>query len=58
MSKKTILITGSAGLIGSSCVQYYCEKNFLVIGIDNDMRSIFFGNDGSTNESKKNLQTK
>ena len=46
MSKKTILITGSAGLIGSSCVQYYCEKNFLVIGIDNDMRSIFFGNDG------------
>lgn len=58
MNKKIILITGSAGLIGSSCVQYYCEKNFLVVGIDNDMRSIFFGADGSTNLSKKNLQKK
>ena len=58
MKVKKILITGSSGLIGSSCVEYYCNKNLSVIGIDNNMRAIFFGNDGSTNISKENLQRK
>jgi CDP-paratose 2-epimerase len=58
MKVKKILITGSSGLIGSSCVEYYCKKNFSVVGIDNNMRAIFFGNDGSTNISKENLQRK
>jgi CDP-paratose 2-epimerase len=40
---KTILITGSGGLIGSACVEYFkgvCES---VIGIDNNTREKLFG---------------
>ena len=42
------IVTGSAGLIGSQAVKFLHEKGFEVIGIDNDMRSYFFGNDAST----------
>lgn len=45
---KNVLITGSGGLIGSEAVNYYCEKGFNVIGIDNDMRAYYFGKEGST----------
>lgn len=41
MSK--ILITGSTGLVGSECVKFFTEKGWEVIGIDNNMRSYFFG---------------
>ena len=44
---KKVLITGSAGLIGSESVKFFCERDFEVFGIDNDMRSYFFGKDGS-----------
>ena len=43
-----VLITGSAGLIGSEAVQFYCRRGYLVIGVDNDMRRHFFGEDAST----------
>ena len=43
-----VLITGSAGLIGSEAAQFYCQRGHLVVGIDNDMRSAFFGSDAST----------
>ncbi len=42
-----ILITGSTGLIGSASSMYYLNKNETVIGIDNDLRSYFFGKKGS-----------
>ena len=42
-----ILITGSTGLIGSAASQYYLNKNKIVLGIDNDLRSYFFGKKGS-----------
>jgi len=44
---KKILITGSGGLIGSEAVEYYCNKGYTVIGIDNNFREYFFGNQGS-----------
>ena len=44
----TILITGAAGLVGSEAVRFFCEKGFDVVGIDNDMRKYFFGEDAST----------
>ena len=50
------IITGSAGLIGSECVRYLCNKSFNVIGIDNDMRKEFFGDEASTNWNCKALQ--
>ncbi len=43
-----IVVTGSSGLIGSETVRFFHEKGFDVVGIDNDMRSYFFGNSAST----------
>ncbi len=53
---KKILITGSAGLIGSESAKFFCERNYEVIGIDNDMRSYFFGKAASTKWNKKRLE--
>ena len=50
-----IIITGSSGLVGSESVNFFCKKGFDVIGIDNDLRSFFFGKDVSTIEVKKKL---
>jgi len=44
----TIIITGAAGLIGSEAVKFFAEKGFNVVGIDNDMRKYFFGEEAST----------
>ncbi len=43
-----VVITGSAGLIGSEAAQFFCRQGHRVIGIDNDMRRRFFGADAST----------
>lgn len=45
-----VLITGSNGLIGSQCVKFFASKAERMIGIDNDMRSYFFGAESSTKE--------
>ena len=50
------IITGSSGLVGSESVNFFCDKGFDVIGIDNNLRKFFFGNNGSTIWIKKNLQ--
>ncbi|MBN1492511.1 MAG: NAD-dependent epimerase/dehydratase family protein [Candidatus Omnitrophica bacterium] len=44
---KKVLVTGAGGLIGSEAVSFFCEKDFEVIGIDNNMREYFFGKQGS-----------
>jgi CDP-paratose 2-epimerase len=41
-------VTGSAGLIGSECVQFFAARGFQLVGIDNDMRRVFFGEEAST----------
>ncbi len=43
-----VLITGSSGLVGSESVNFFCDKGFKVIGIDNDLRKFFFGKSAST----------
>ncbi|MDQ2622871.1 MAG: NAD-dependent epimerase/dehydratase family protein, partial [Actinomycetota bacterium] len=45
---KTAIVTGSGGLIGSQSVTKLIEGGWRVIGIENDMRSRFFGEDSST----------
>jgi CDP-paratose 2-epimerase len=50
-----VLITGSSGLVGSESVNFFCNKGFDVIGIDNNLRQFFFGKDGSTNWLKNQL---
>ena len=42
-----ILITGSTGLIGFAASCFYLDKKRPVIGIDNNLRSYFFGKKGS-----------
>jgi CDP-paratose 2-epimerase len=44
---KIVLVTGSAGLVGSEAVDYYGSRGHTVVGIDNDMRRQFFGDDAS-----------
>ena len=39
------IITGSSGLVGSESVNFFSDKGFDVIGIDNNLRKFFFGND-------------
>lgn len=53
-----IIITGSCGLVGSEAVNFFCNKGYEVIGIDNNTRKILFGNDGDTNWVKKKTQNK
>jgi CDP-paratose 2-epimerase len=42
------LITGSAGLIGSQAALHFAASGLDVVGLDNDMRRVFFGDDSST----------
>jgi CDP-paratose 2-epimerase len=43
-----VLVTGSAGLIGAETVRRFSREGYTVAGVDNDMRSYFFGAEGST----------
>jgi|LakMenEpi03Aug12_release.lakeMendotaPanAssembly.Ray.scaffolds.fasta_scaffold352795_2 CDP-paratose 2-epimerase len=43
-----VVITGSAGLIGSEAARYFAAQGMHVVGIDNDLRSVFFGPEAST----------
>ena len=45
---KMVLVTGSGGLIGSQSVEFFIDKGFKVVGVDNNMRQYFFGKEGST----------
>ena len=49
-------ITGSSGLVGGESVEFFAKKFDLIIGIDNNMRSYFFGTDGSTEWNKRRLE--
>ena len=53
---RTVLITGAAGLIGSETARHFAAKGYHVVGIDNDMRSHFFGAEASTSWNRSMLQ--
>jgi len=50
------LITGSSGLIGGEAARFFSAKGFDVLGIDNNMRAYFFGDDASTERNRLELQ--
>ena len=52
---KSILITGSSGLIGSEAVEHFDRQGHRVHGIDNNMRAIFFGEPGDTTWNRDRL---
>ena len=51
-----MVVTGSAGLIGSEASLYFGRLGFDVVGIDNDMRAMFFGEEASTAWNVENLR--
>ena len=53
-----VIITGSAGLIGSEASEFFAAQGLDIIGIDNDMRSRFFGADASTAWNRQRLEGK
>jgi CDP-paratose 2-epimerase len=50
------VITGSAGLIGSEASRYFAEQGLDVVGVDNDMRRRFFGEEASTRWNRERLE--
>jgi CDP-paratose 2-epimerase len=50
------IITGSAGLIGSEAATFFGDLGFDVVGIDNDLRRVFFGEEASTEWNRIRLQ--
>jgi len=53
---KTVLITGSSGLIGSEAVAFFDRRGWAVHGVDNNMRRDFFGPDGDTTWNLERLR--
>ena len=51
-----VLVTGSAGLIGSEAVEFFDGLGFVVHGIDNNMRADFFGPGGDTTWNRQRLE--
>lgn len=52
------VVTGSGGLIGSEAAGFFGDLGMDVVGIDNDMRRVFFGEDGSTAWNVERLQAR
>lgn len=52
-----VVITGSAGLIGSEAVRFFGKLGMHIVGIDNNMRQFFFGEEASTNWNLQLLKT-
>lgn len=51
------LITGSAGLIGSEAARFFAGLGMDVVGVDNDMRRYFFGDEASTRWNRSRLES-
>src|SRR6266404_7747859 len=51
-----ILVTGSNGLIGSEVCLFFAYHGFLVHGLDNNQRAVFFGAQGDTRWNQRRLQ--
>lgn len=51
------IVTGSGGLVGSESVSWFASRGLDVVGIDNDMRRVFFGDGASTRWNIERLQS-
>jgi len=50
------VITGSAGLIGSEAAMHFAGMGMDVIGVDNDLRRTFFGDEASTDWNRRRIE--
>jgi CDP-paratose 2-epimerase len=55
--KSIVIISGSAGLIGSEATRFFADLGMHVVGIDNDMRKVFFGSEASTEWNQRRLES-
>jgi len=53
-----VLVTGSAGLIGSEAVEAFDAMGFAVDGVDNNGRADFFGPRGDTTWNRQRLESR
>ncbi len=51
-----VVITGSTGLIGAEAAEHFGKLGLEVVGIDNDMRRVFFGPEASTAWNRARLE--
>ncbi len=51
-----VIITGSGGLVGSESSSFFANLGFDIVGIDNDMRKVFFGGNASTRWQQEHLK--
>src|SRR5690606_40408020 len=54
---KTLLVTGSSGLIGSEVCSYFSQLGYAIHGVDNNQRAVFFGPQGDTRWNQQRLQS-
>lgn len=50
------VVTGSCGLVGSAVCEALLQSGCTVIGVDADMRKVFFGDEGSTSGVRATLE--
>ena len=50
------LISGSTGLIGSEAARHFAGRGLEIVGVDNDLRRYFFGDEASTNWQRQRLE--
>jgi len=56
MARRTAVVTGSSGLIGSELVEHLDARGWDVHGVDNNMRRAFFGEHGDTTWNLQRLR--
>jgi CDP-paratose 2-epimerase len=52
---KTLLVTGSSGLIGSEVCLHFASEGWKIHGVDNNQRAVFFGPQGDTRWNQSRL---
>ncbi|MGH9196084.1 MAG: NAD-dependent epimerase/dehydratase family protein, partial [Acidimicrobiia bacterium] len=52
------IVTGSGGLVGSAACEHFAAQGMSIVGVDNDMRSWFFGEEASTAWNTRELQNR
>ena len=50
------VVTGSTGLVGSETARFFAGQGYDIVGLDNDMRAVFFGEDASTAWNREALE--
>jgi CDP-paratose 2-epimerase len=56
MARRTAIVTGSSGLIGSEAAAFFDARGWEVRGVDNNMRRNFFGPHGDTSANLERLR--